>query len=89
MPNKADNKTTLIFVVNGLEVVLDQLNVSNPLHAAREKALAQSKNTARPPADWQIKDENGNTLDPTRRIESYGFPPGTKLFLSLGVGAGG
>jgi hypothetical protein len=91
MPNieKSDKKTTLIFVVNGLEVVLDHLNVSNPLHAARDKALAQSNNTARPAADWQIKDEGGNTLDPSRRIESYGFKPGTKLFLSLAVGAGG
>ncbi len=86
---KADNATTLIFIVNGSEVVLDHLNVNEPLHAARNQALAKSKNTGRPPADWQIKDERGNALDPDRPIESFAFPPGTKLFLSLGVGAGG
>lgn len=81
--------TALIFVVNGTEVVLDHLNVNEPLHAARNQALAKSSNTGRPPADWAIKDEKGNTLDADRRIDSYAFPPGTKLFLSLGVGAGG
>lgn len=86
---KSDNKTSLIFVVNGFEIVLDHLNVNEPLHAAMTKALAESKNTGRPPADWQIKDERGNPLDPDRRLESYAFRPGTKLFLSLGVGAGG
>lgn len=88
MPN-TDNSTTLIFVVNGAEVLLDHLNVKEPLHATRNQALAKSNNTGRPPSDWQIKDERGNTLDPDRRIESYAFPPGTKLYLSLGVGAGG
>ncbi len=87
--SKPDNKTSLIFVVNGLEVVLDHLNVNEPLKAAVNKALAESKNTGRPPADWQVKDERGNSLDQDRRIESYAFPPGTKLFLTLGVGAGG
>ncbi len=86
---KSDNKTSITFVVNGLEIVLDHLNVNEPLHAAMSRALAETKNTARPAADWQLKDDRGNTLDPTRRIESYGFPPGTKLFLTLGVGAGG
>jgi hypothetical protein len=34
---KPDNSTTLIFVVNGAEVVLDHLNVNEPLHAARNQ----------------------------------------------------
>jgi hypothetical protein len=84
-----DNKTSLTFIVNGAEVVLDHLNLSEPLHAARNRALAESKNTGRPPSDWQIKDQSGNALDPDKRIESYSFPRGTKLWLSLGVGAGG
>lgn len=87
--SKPDNSTALIFVVNGIEVVLDHLNLNEPLHAARNQALAKSSNTGRPPADWAIKDERGNTLDPDRRIDSYSFRPGTRLFLSLGVGAGG
>ncbi len=28
-------------------------------------------------------------LDPTRKVESYGFAPGTTLFLNLRAGIGG
>lgn len=83
----ADKHTSLVFIVNGTEVALDHLGLSEPLRAARNKALAESKNTGRPPDDWQIKDAAGNQLDPDRRLDT--LPPGTKLFLTLGVGAGG
>jgi hypothetical protein len=79
----------LVFVVNGREVVLDDVNPNWPLHAAREKAIARSHSTGRPPNDWEIRDEADHVLDPSRTIESYAFKSGTKLLLSLGMGAGG
>lgn len=86
---KENNFIDLVFVVNGEDVDLDKLNVHEPLHAARNKALAESHNTGRSPDEWEIRTEAGVLLDPNSKIESLGLKPGTKLFLSLGVGAGG
>jgi hypothetical protein len=87
--SKEDNFIPLIFVVNGEEVELNRLNVHEPLDAARSKALAQSGNTGRPHKEWEIRTESGMVLDPTMKLENLGLQPGTRLYLSLAVGAGG
>jgi hypothetical protein len=80
---------TLVFVVNGREVVLDDVNQSWPLHTARSKAIERANATGRPPDDWEIRDEADHVLEPKRKIETFNFRSGAKLFLSPGIGAGG
>jgi hypothetical protein len=86
---KENNFINLVFVVAGEDVVLDKLNIHEPLDAARSKALAQSGNTSRPHKDWEIRTESGVLLNPSDKLENLGLRPGAKLFLSLAVGAGG
>jgi hypothetical protein len=82
------NSFSIVFIVNGQDVPLE-VNPHEPLHAARNQALAKSHNTGRPPDEWEIRDERGNLLDPGARIESFNFGSGVRLFLTLRVGAGG
>ncbi len=86
---KNEPTLVLIFVVNGRDVVLDDVNPSWPLHTARNKAIAKSNSTGRPPDEWEIRNESDQILDPNRKISSYEFKSGTKLFLSVRVGGGG
>src|SRR5688572_7234438 len=67
-----DNKINIIFVVNGQEQS-EEVNVNQPLAAARNKALADSNNTGRPPDEWAIYAEDGKELDPGAKIETYNF----------------
>ncbi len=46
---KENNFIDLVFVVNGEDVDMPKLNIHESLHAARNKALADSGNTGRPP----------------------------------------
>jgi hypothetical protein len=78
----------LIFVVNGEDTPV-RFNVKEPLHAARNKALADSGNTGRPPNEWEVRNEAGVLLEANAKLESLGLQSGTRLFLSLGVGGGG
>ena len=84
----APNKITIVFVVNG-EDVLVETNVHPPLREAVSRALEQSRNTGRPVDDWEVRDANGVLLDIGRKIEDFRFPSGARLFISLRVGAGG
>jgi hypothetical protein len=87
--SKNEPTLVLVFVVNGRDVVLDDVNPSWPLHAARNKAIAKSNSTGRPPDEWEIRDEGDRVLDPDRKISTYDFTSGTKLFLNVRVGGGG
>lgn len=82
------DKLTLVFVVGGEDVPV-QVNPNEPLHAARNKALAQSDNTGRPPDEWEIRDARGGMLDPDAKIGALGLASGARILLSLKVGAGG
>lgn len=81
-------ETTIVFVVNGEDVTVTA-NSHEPLGAARNKALAVSKNTGRPPEEWEIRNAEGTPLDPGQKIMLFGFGPRVRLFLTLKVGAGG
>jgi len=82
-------KVELVFVVNGEEVRLD-VPLNQPLHVAVRHALHNSGNTGRPDEDWELRDGNGMLIaDLSQKVESYGFAPNTRLYLSLRVGAGG
>ena len=86
MPGK--EKITIIFIVNGEDVPVDA-SVHAPLLAARNKALADSHNTGRPPEEWEVRDERGVLLPPEQKVETFNFPDRVRLFLTLRVGAGG
>lgn len=82
------HKLTLLFVVSGQNVELD-VNVETPFQAAIARALETSRNTGRPPQDWELRDERGTLIDPATKIGDYRLANGTRLFLTLRVGAGG
>jgi len=83
-----ENKIQLIFIINGTNVPLE-VNANETLGAAVASALGQSGNSGRPPSEWQVRDANGVLLETQRQIKDFGFANGTRLFLSLAVGAGG
>lgn len=86
MPSK--NKLTLIFIVNGVDVLVEA-NIHEPLKVARNKALKDSNNTGRPEDEWEVHNDEGSALDPDKKIEELGLIDGARLFLNLKVGAGG
>lgn len=82
-------KLPLTFVVNGEEVHLE-VPVGEQLHAAVHEALARSKNTGRPAPEWELRFESGEIIaDQSKPVGDYGLAPGTRLYLTLRVGAGG
>ena len=83
-----ENKIQLIFIINGANFPLE-VNVNEILGSAVARALEESGNTGRPPSEWQVRDGNGVLLETQRHIKDFGFVSGTRLFLSLAVGAGG
>lgn len=84
----ANNTVALIFVINGENYPVDA-NQNAALMAAVEHALKSSGNQSRPASEWELRDASGNLMDKSRSAKSYGLTNGTKLFLSLKVGAGG
>jgi hypothetical protein len=82
------NKITLIFIVNGVDVRVEE-NVHEPIKVARDHALQDSNNTGRPFDEWEIHNDAGQALDPSKKIGELGLIDGTRLFLNLKVGAGG
>lgn len=81
-------KIPLIFIING-EDVLIETSLLAPLGAVRAEVLTKSHNTGRHQAEWEIRDERGAWLDPTRTVNQSGFEPNTRMFLTLKIGSGG
>lgn len=82
------SKVSLTIVVNGQPTTLD-VNEEEPLGALIPRALQQTGNTGQPPDQWELRDAAGEILDPGRKVKSFGFAPGTTLFLNLRAGIGG
>jgi hypothetical protein len=81
-------KLRLEVVVNGTPSAVDA-NLEAPLLTVIPLALQQTGNVGQPPDNWELRDVNGNLLDLHTKIESFGFTPGTRLFLNLKAGIGG
>jgi hypothetical protein len=81
-------KLALTIVVNGQPTSVEA-NEEEPLGALIPRALEQTGNTGQPPDQWELRDVGGDVLNPSRKVESYGFAPGTTLFLNLRAGIGG
>jgi len=82
------NEIDLIFIINGANFPLDA-KLNETLGSAVARALSESGNTGRPASEWQVRDANGVLLETQRSLKEFGFADGTRLFLSLAVGAGG
>ncbi|HEY5022589.1 MAG TPA: putative metal-binding protein [Gemmatimonadaceae bacterium] len=83
-----EGKYHLEMVVNGTPVAVEA-DPDKPLEAAIVAALEKSHNVGQPPDKWILRDQAGADLERNRTPESYGFPSGTRLFLSLDAGIGG
>jgi Protein of Unknown function (DUF2604) len=84
----ADPNIAIVVVVNG-EPTTVEANPNAPLHTIIPKALAATGNVGQPPENWDLRDADGNVLDTDRKIESFGWVAGVRLFLSLKAGIGG
>lgn len=78
----------LTFIVNGKEVIIENVNPNELLKAPVEQALAKSGNSARPLTDWLVK-YNDQDLDISIKVGDFNFPKDAKIFISLKSGVGG
>ena len=83
-----EKKISITVVVNGQLTVVD-IDIADPLGAIIPIALRQTGNSGQPPENWELRDADGNLLDPGKKIEDYGFTDKTRLFLNLKAGVGG
>jgi hypothetical protein len=81
-------KIDLAVIVNGQPTMVSA-NENAPLHSIIGKALEQTGNLGQPAENWELRDAAGVELDGSRKIETFGFAPGVKLFLNLRAGIGG
>jgi hypothetical protein len=82
------SKLDLTVVVNGQPTTINA-EPEAPLGSIIPKALEQTGNVGQPPQNWELRDVNGNVLDPARKIETFGFVSGVAIFLNLRAGIGG
>jgi hypothetical protein len=84
----SEQKVRLIFIINGQDYPVEA-DAAVPLASAVQEALVESGNTARPPSEWEVRDIKGVLLPQSRTPKELNLHSGTRLFLSLQVGAGG
>ena len=78
----------LIVVVSGSPHPV-RVNVHQTLEHVVAEALRESGNVGQPPADWELRTEDGMLLDQAMRVDAAGLHEGQTLFLSPRTGAGG
>lgn len=84
-----DRRISLIFIINGEDFPLT-VEPDTALSRAVDRVLQESGNTGRrETSEWEVRDSAGVLLDMARTIKELGLTEGTRLFLSLKVGAGG
>jgi hypothetical protein len=85
----ANNKIILVFIINGQDFALPDVNIKASLHVAVHKALKETGNTGRPFEEWEVRDASGALLEINRTPQDLRLTNASRLFLSLKVGAGG
>jgi hypothetical protein len=83
-----DRRISLVFIINGQPLPIET-NANAPLRSAVQRALSESGNTGRPADEWEVRDANGILLETSRKVSDLDLSDGTRLFVSLRVGAGG
>ncbi len=78
----------LIVVVSGSPQPV-RVNIHQPLEQLVAEALRESGNVGQPPADWELRTEDGALLDQGVRVDGAGLHEGQTLFLNPRAGAGG
>jgi len=81
---------TVLFIVSGEDARVPFVT-GDLLWELRDTVLKLTKNTGRPPEDWEVRLETGRELDPLTPANDL-VPEGqrsVRLFLSLRVGGGG
>lgn len=86
--DRGGRRIKLVFIINGQDVDVNA-DANEPLREAVERALKKSGNTGRPTEEWEVRDASGTLLDQSRTPAGLRLRDGTRLFLSLRVGAGG
>ena len=81
-------KTEITVVVNGKPAEVFAIE-DQPLGAIIPDALEQTGNTGQPPENWELRDAEGNLLDPNKNFGEYPFSEKDRLFLNLKAGVGG
>ncbi len=79
----------VLALVNGEEWV-SAFGQSTFLLSVRAEVLRATRNTGRPPEEWEIRDEKGQVLDEYSEVRSLQpAGPRPRIFLSLKIGSGG
>ena len=81
-------KTEITVVVNGKPAEVFAFE-DQPIGAIIPDALEQTGNTGQPPENWELRDAEGNLLDPNKNFGDYPFSEKDRLFLNLKAGVGG
>ncbi len=86
--HKRDHRVIVNAVVAGKGVLIEARE-NQTLAEIREEALKRTENVGQPPENWEIKDEQGNLLDPAKTLCDYHFGPEVTIYISLKAGAAG
>ena len=78
MGKQNNNLISLKFIVNGVETVVENVNIHQPLRVAVQKALNQTGNQGRDINDWQVI-YNDQHLDINKKVEEFSFPDGVVI----------
>lgn len=81
-------KLLLTVVVNGTPAAIE-VAPRAALKALAARALEETNNVGRPPENWELRNEAGQSIDLDGSAESNGLADGAVLFLSLKTGAAG
>lgn len=84
---KPDKKYQLTFVVSG-QAYSDSFPESQPLKAAIQHVLAQTKNTGQPAENWVVT-LDGKELDQSKSLKDSGLKDDVRLLLNPRTGRGG
>lgn len=85
--NGQHNQISLTYSITGKKETIDKVNINQPLRTSAEKALKDS-GSSRGFDEYEVMYE-GKKLDPSQSVETFNFPEGAVIILSLKTGKGG
>jgi len=82
----------VVFIIGGDDTLV-RVSTDESLRAAKERALIDTRNTGRPPDEWEVRDSGGVLLDQDLDVGTYTFnacpdvwraaTDATRLYLTL------